>query len=167
MRWWALAALLTVGLCAIEAQTPAKTSPRPDVPTILAMRARLYQNKRSEWSADLLASEHPDLRNSGAGPDASNATLVIVEIRGRPGGTYTGYFGASTRYSVRVMAREGRRKILLDETQLVPVLNAQGTAHLAFLLHQGGCSAVQLRASIVGKDAGTPVERTLNFTCGE
>ena len=137
------------------------------VPRVAAIRARLFLNKSSGWSDDMLASGAADLRNSNAGPDASNATLVIVEVSGEPGGNYTGYFGAATKYAVRLVAREGGAKSLLDESQLLPVLNAQGSIHLAFLLHQGGCEPVTLRVSVVGAVTGPPIERTLAFTCGE
>jgi hypothetical protein len=158
--------LLSTGQPVLESQAAPKTA-SANAPVIRTMRAQLFLNKKGAWSGDVLAAGAPDLRNSGAGPDASNATLVIVEVAGEAGANYTGSLGTGTKYSVRLVAREGRDKTILDQTQRIPVPDARGTVHLPFLLRQGGCSAIVLRASIVGAVAGKPVERTLAFTCGE
>jgi hypothetical protein len=160
-------ALLSTGQPVLESQSAPKTLSAASAPVIRTMRAQLFLNKKGAWSNDVLAAGAADLRNSGAGPDASNTTLVVVEVGGQAGANYTGSLGTGTKYSVRLVAREGRDKTLLDQTQRIPVLDARGTVHLPFLLRQGGCSAVVLRASIVGAVASKPVERTLTFTCGE
>ena len=53
------------------------------------MRAHLFQNKRGVISEDVLAKPG-GLANTIAGPDSANAALIVVEVSGAPGGTYTG-----------------------------------------------------------------------------
>jgi hypothetical protein len=47
------------------------------------------------------------------------------------------------------------------------VLDDKGKAYLAFLIHQDGCKPVQLTATVVGRDAGKPMQKSLDFACGE
>ena len=151
------------------AQT-AGGSPQVNAPAIGGMRAHLFQNKSAKFSdEDVLDPAYGGSWNTIAGPGAANATLVIVEVTGAPGGTYTGYFGPQSKYMVRFVAREGgaKPKALIDETRAIPVLNDAGKVYLAFLVHQGGCAPVRLTATIVGANAGKPLERSLNFACGE
>jgi hypothetical protein len=168
-RLIAAVALAATSACApatVAGQAPS-ASRSADVPAIGGMRAHLFQNKKGEWSEDILAPQYGGSWNSIAGPNAANATLVVVEVSGPPGGTFTGFFGPETKYRVRLVAREGSRRVLLDQTQTIPVLNDQGKASLAFLLHQSGCTPVRLTASVVGARASKPLQRSLNFACGE
>jgi hypothetical protein len=164
----------TVAVAAASACSPpalagqaAASSRDGSVPTIAGVRAFLYRNKTGEWSEDVLAPGYGGSWNTIAGPNAANATLVVVEVSGPPGGTYTGYFGPATKYAVRLVAREGRQKVLLNQSQVIPVLNDQGKVSLPFLLHQGGCAPVRLTLSVVGVHAPPPVYRSLSFACGE
>src|SRR6185503_6040529 len=102
--------------------------------------------------------------NTVAGPNAANATVIVVEISGVPPEA------ARSKYAVKLVARETGRsvKLLLTSTQPVPLSNDQGKAYLPFLIHQTGCSAVQLTATLMtGQKPGKPIERTLTFSCGE
>ena len=94
---------------------------------------------------------------------------MILEVSGAPGGTYTGFFGPETKFSVRLVAQEPKRQpmSLLDRTQAIPVLNEQGKGYIPFLLYQSGCAPVRLTASVVGRQPSRPLERTLPFACGE
>jgi hypothetical protein len=151
----------------VVAQTPAGASSTGGIPSISGMRAHLFQNKTGAWSDNVLAPDYGGSWNSIAGPAAANATLVVVDVSGPPGGTFTGFFGPKTRYRVRLVAREGQEKVLLDQTQTIPVLNDQGKVSLAFLLHQGGCAPVRLTAFLVGSRPSKPVRQSLHFACGE
>jgi hypothetical protein len=151
----------------IAAQTP-DTSRAGGGPTISGIRAHLFHNKSGKLSdVDLLGPTEPALWNTIAGPEAAKSTLVVVEVSGPPSGTFTGYFGPETKYMVRLVAREGRAKLLLDQRQVIPVLSDRGKVSLAFLLHQSGCVPVRLTASLVGARPAKPVERSLDFACGE
>ena len=160
-------ALALLAPAALGAQAPA-ASRAGRAPTISAVRAHLFHNKSGKLSdVDLLGPTEPALWNTIAGPDAAKSTLVVIEVSGPPSGTFTGYFGPDTKYMVRLVAREGGAKVLLDQRQVIPVLSADGKVSLAFLLHQSGCRPVRLTASLVGLRPGKPVERSLDFACGE
>jgi hypothetical protein len=162
----AVAPASACSLAPVAAQSPAASRPG-DAPAINGVCAYLFQNKKGGWSEDALAPEYGGSWNSIAGPNAANATLVVVEVSGAPGRAYASFASSETKYAVRLVAREGRRKLLLDQTQTIPVLNDDGRVSLAFLLHQGGCVRVELTASIVGPRAPPSVQRSLNFACGE
>jgi hypothetical protein len=162
--YFALAALAPSAVIAQSSSASRAT----DGPTISAIRAHLFHNKSGKLSdVDVLGPTEPALWNTIAGADAAKSTLVVVEVSGPPSGTFTGYFGPETKYFVRLVAREGREKLLLDQRQVIPVLSERGKVTLAFLLHQGGCQPVRLTASLVGARPGKPVQRSLNFACGE
>jgi hypothetical protein len=151
----------------VKAQTGGTASPQ-DSPVISGMRAHLFKSKTADWSADVLAPGFDGGWNTVAGPNAANATLVIVEVSGARGGTYTGYFGPATKFSVRLVAQEPRRQTpVLDRTQAIPVLNEQGKGYVPFLIYQSGCAPVRLTATVVGRQTSQPLERTLPFACGE
>ena len=137
-------------------------------PTIAGIRVHLFQSKRGVLSEDVLAKPG-GLANTIAGADSASAALIVVEVSGAPGGTYTGYFGPATDYRVRLVAREGGRKprLLVNHTQRIPVLNDQGRVYIPYLVNQSGCAPVRLTATLVGTGAGKPFERTLDFACGE
>jgi hypothetical protein len=174
LRWPPMTAFILVFVLGVLAPSLAVAqtrgaSPPGAAPVISGMRAHLFQNKTGQLSDDILDATRGGSWNSIAGPNASNATLVVIEVSGPPGGTFTGHFGPQTKSSVRLVARETRRtpRLLLDKTQVVPVLTDQGKGYLAFLVYQSGCAAVRLTATIVGFGAAKPVERSLNFACGE
>lgn len=162
--------VLTATVACLSSAQGEQTSRSPEaaeVPAIGAVHAHLFQNKTAAWSADVLAPGYAGSWNSIAGPTSANATLVVVEVTGPPGGTFTGHFGPDTRYGVRVVAREGTKKTVLDRTQTVPILNERGKVSVAFLFYQSGCTPVRLTVSIVGAHAPKPVQKSLSFACGE
>ena len=161
--------VFALGLAAQTPSGPARDAPASGAPNVSSMRAHLFQNKSGQLSQDILDPKYGGSWNAIAGPNASDATLVVVEVSGSPGGTYTGFFGPKTKYAVRLVAREGGRrpKLLLDATRAIPVLNDDGKVYVAFFLNQGGCAPVRLTATTVGVGAGKPLERSLNFACGE
>lgn len=166
-------AIASVALCLSVGAPPALGAQARDgrternVPTISGMRAHLFENETGQLSDDILGRTPSRLWNTIAGPHSANATLVVVEVSGPPSGTFNGFFGPQTKYLVRVVAREGARKLLLDRAQVIPVLSEQGKVNVAFLVQQSGCVPVRLTATIVGQRPGKPVERSLNFACGE
>jgi hypothetical protein len=158
-----LTALAPTTACTQASRTATRT-----VPKVLRVRAYLFENKTAKWSDDVLDPMYAGLINTVAGSDASNATLVVVQLSGEPGGTYTGHFGPDTKYVVRLVAREAERSApLIDQSQVIPVLNAEGQVTVAFLLHQDGCKSIRLSATVVGIETSKPVEQSLNFICRE
>lgn len=163
-----LAALVTTAPSVLGAQA-VDTNPVKAAPTLIGMKAYLFRNKSATWSDNILDPAYGGSWNSIAGPNAANATLVVVEVSGPPGATYTGYFGNRTKYSVRLVASEMGRKTkrLLDQTQPIPVLSDQGKVHLGFLLYQGGCATVRLTATVIGPGSAKALDESLHFACGE
>lgn len=158
----AMVALFPVAACS---QVPDAGS--SDMPSITGIRGHLFQNKTGTLSGDVLAPGAPELWNSFAGPGAANATVLVLEISGLPGSGYSGAPGSGPRYRAHVVAREtGQPAPLLDQAQAIPVLSDEGKAYLVFVLYQGGCAPVTVTASVEGIGS-TPVERSLDFACGE
>lgn len=160
-----LVVMSTVTPKAVWVQSPPAMAP----PTISGVRAHLFQNKTATLSDDVTDPKSAGLWNSIAGPNAANAVLVVVEVSGPPGGTYTGHFGLHTKYMVRLVAQETglTPRRLLDQSQTIPVLSDRGKIYLGFLIHQGGCAPVRLTATIIGPHAAKPLETSLSFACGE
>ena len=150
---------LASGLIAPPALSAPGQSRKDGDPVLSDMRAHLFHNKTAQLSENVLDPKYRGSWNSIAGPNAANATLIVVEVSGLSTGTY----------SVHLVAREtGRRpKLLLDRTQVVPSANDHGKVYLPFLMHQTGCAPVHLTARLAGVRPGTPLERTLAFACGE
>jgi hypothetical protein len=138
--------------------------PRQDPqPVVSAVRAQLFENKNGRLSQDLLDPKYQGSWNSIAGPNAANATLVVVEVSG----VRADYGGQ--KYSVKLVARETGRspRILLTSTQPLPASNDSGKVYLPFLIYQTGCSPVRLSVTVNGRHPGKPIERTMAFACGE
>jgi hypothetical protein len=141
----------------------AQTRPQP---AFAGMRAFLTRNKTGELSANVLDPAFDGLRNTIAGPNAADAMLVVVELSGPPNTAFTG--AAAPKYTVRLIAREGKRESrVFDRTVPLPVLGNGGRAFVSFLVRQDGCVPVRLTASLVGPRTVKPLERVVNFTCGE
>lgn len=168
MKRLLLLAVLSVIAPATTAGPSAKATAAASAPVISGIRAHLFHNKTAKLSDDILGSTRRELWNTIAGANSATATLVVVEVAGPPGATYTGYFGPHTKYTVRLVATErARNKRLLDRSQTIPVLNDEGKVYIGFMLHHGGCTPVRLTATIIGPRSGQPVERSLDFACGE
>lgn len=160
----AVISLLLSGLLAWFAPVTQAASPsdNPDglravsdtpAPRITALRAHLFQNHTARLSEDMLAVPGTGPWNGIAGPQASAATLVVVEVSGPPQAAYVGRPGALPRYTLRLQAVErdrGRTRSLLDQTLPLPVLGPDGKAYLPFLVRPGGCAGVQFTARLIG-----------------
>lgn len=158
-RWFALVFLLLLARAALAG---------PAVPRVEAVRLQLFETKTGRFGEALAASPPRGLANIGSGPQASNAVLVVVEVRGEPDTLYSGRRDAAPRYALRLVASErGRARPLLEQTQPLPAMNTEGQAFLAFLLHPGGCASLRLNVSLVGRHAAKPTELQLPLACGE
>jgi len=165
LPWLTLAGLL------LTARSGASAPPVPAevaLPRIEAVRLQLFDNKTGRFGDDVLAGTPRGLSNIGSGPQASNAALVVVELRGQPDARYSGRPDTAPRHGLRLVASErGRHRPLLDQTQALPVMGPQGQAFVAFLLHPGGCKPLRLSVSLIGPRATTTTEAQLPLSCGE
>lgn len=158
-HWFVLAVLLLIARVAVAG---------PVVPHIEAIRLQLFENKTGRFGDPLPLEPRRGLANIGAGRQASNAVLLVVEVRGQADTRYSGQHDAAPRYLLRLVAHErGRSKPLLEQTQVLPAMNGEGQAFLAFLLHPGGCAPLRMNVSLVGPRAAKPTELHLPLACGE
>ena len=148
---------------------PVNTNADRSGPSIAGVRVHLFRNKSATLSDDVLLRDQQDLANTAAGPESTNAALVVVEVAGPPGGTFTGFFGPKTHFRVRLLAQEQGRKPsrLLDQTQTIPVLDDKGRVFLGFWLMPSGCAPVVLTATIAELPSAKPMQKTLDYACGE
>ena len=157
-------AAIVIALAALGA---GAVSGQASGPTLSGMRAHLFENKTAQLSEDILDPKYRGAWNTIAGPNAANATLVIVEVSDVGPAAGAGRGGVA-KPAVHLVAREtGRQpRTLVDRTQPIPGPNDQRKAFVPFLVYQGGCDPVRLTATLVG-GRGNPLERTLAFACGE
>ena len=93
------------------------------------------------------------------GVGQATATLVVIEIAGRPD-TY-----APTRKIAFTATAE--RHALLIKTLELGRPGEDGKFHAAFWLYDTGCTPVALKARIVGQAEDSAIQKTLNFRCGD
>lgn len=126
---------------------------------ITAVKAMLFYGQTGTFSPDLFGSSAPTLQNVRTGEGQATATLVLVEITGRPD-TY-----APTR-KIAFTATAGRRA-LLTKTLDLGRPGEDGKFHTAFWLYDTGCTPVMLKTRIVGQAEDSAVQKTINFKCGD
>jgi len=163
IRFVLLMILTTIGPATAGAEQVNVNKPGPSV---AGMRVHLFQNKSATLSDDILLRDQQDLINVIAGPESTNAALVVVEVAGPPGGTFN---TLKTHFRVRLVAQEQGRKParLLDQTQIIPIFNDKGSVFLGFWLMPSGCAPVVLTATIAELPSPKPVQKTLYYGCGE
>jgi hypothetical protein len=126
---------------------------------IAAVKAMLFYAETATFSADLFGPSAPTLQNVSTGQGQAIATLVIVEITGPPD-TYM------PSRKIAFTATAGRR-LLLNKTLGVGRPGDDGKFHAAFWLYDTACTPVVLKARITGQTPQYPVQKTLNFRCGD
>lgn len=149
-------------LLALAAPAVGRAQGATPPPYRLSLRAQLFYTERGTFSPDIIA--HPvDLWNTPAGEGraggASNATLVIVVVRGEAG-SYV-----PTR-KVELTVTSGGREVF-RRAEEPGILNTEGRTYVAFWLYDTGCRRLRLSARILGQTPSTPVTATIPFACGE
>jgi hypothetical protein len=151
---WVIAVAGLLLAAAAAAQRPA-----PPPFGIAALKAMLFYGQTGTFSADLFGPSAPTLQNVSTGEGQAIATLVVVEISGRPD-TY-----APAR-KVALTASAGGRA-LLSRSLGIGRPGDDGKFHAAFWLYDTGCAPVVIRARITGQVEDSSVQKTLNFRCGD
>jgi hypothetical protein len=126
---------------------------------ISAVKAMLYYGQTGSFSADLFGPAAPTLQNVRTGEGQSTATLVVIEITGRPDAY------APTR-QVSLTATAGQRA-LLTKTLAIGRPAEDGKFHAAFWLYDTGCAPVVLKARLLGQTEDSAIQKTINFKCGD
>ena len=112
----------------------------------------------------MLSRSDLTLRNTvigeGGAGGASTATLVLVEVSGRPGS-----LAQPERRVEFVVKSDG--KVRFEKSIPVEVLSENGRFFAAFWLYDTGCEPLELHARITGQSVTSERTGRLNFVCGE
>ena len=140
---------------------PAAAAQRPPPPPfqIAALKAMLFYGQTGTFSADLFGPSAPTLQNVGTGVGQAIATLVVVEISGRPD-SY-----APARKVALAATASGR--ILLSRSLGIGRPDDNGKFHIGFWLYDTTCGPVVIRARITGQAEDSLMQKTLSFRCGD
>lgn len=106
-----------------------------------------------------------DLTNVIIGDPPSHATLVTVDLAGRPGSS-----GGTTggRESVTLTARTATaRRVVSRQTATIGSFSESGRSVAVFVVQDTGCEALQITASVGRGGRGRRAEVTVPFACGE
>jgi len=126
---------------------------------IAALKAMLFYGETGTFSPDLFGPSAPALQNVGTGEGQANATVVVVEISGRPD-TY------APERRVALDATAGGR-LLLRRTQGIGRPNDDSKFHVGFWLYDTPCVPLVIRVRITGQTEDSAMQKTLNFRCGD
>ena len=132
---------------------------QPVAPKIVAIHAQLFHENSGKFSDDLLRDDAPGLWNTIIGENASNFTLVTVEVEGKdvPQGV-----------RVEVVARGDKRKVRGKAVREVSIYDAKTRFFAPLWLSDTGCEELEISARLIGKGvATTVVKKTVPFKCGE
>ena len=134
---------------------------------ISAIRAKLFYEDKGTFSGDVLTEKYFALWNviigEGSAEGNSNATLVLVEITGKPGASEIRRKVAFTA----VAGKGSRARTLLKRTLSTGILSNRGKWYGAFWLQGTGCEPVTLTARLTGQAQPFVMRRTIDFRCGE
>ena len=156
----ALAVVWLIAVAGLLVPAAAVTQrPAPPPFGIAALKAMLFYGQTGTFSADLFGPSAPALQNVSTGEGQAIATLVVVEISGRPD-TY-----APARKVALTAAAGGRA--LLNRTLAIGRPGDDGKFHAAFWIYDTACAPVMIRARITGQAEDSSVQKTLNFRCGD
>ena len=155
--------LAAVPLLALAAAGSSHARPAPAQPAYrLSLRAMLFYSDKGTFSRDIIARP-VTLWNTpigeGASGGASNATLVVVDVRGEAG-SYV-----PERKIELTVTRNGRT--IFQRAEEPSVLNSSGHTYVGFWLYGTGCERIRLSARVQGQRGTAPVTATIPFDCGE
>jgi hypothetical protein len=140
---------------------PAQATPSY---TITDVRAHLFYSDGATFSENLVGN--PKIRalwntpiGEGDAGAPSSATLVVVEISGKPGSYEAGR-------GVELAVRDGKREIF-RLSQALSVLSDKGHAYAAFWLYDTGCAPLRISTALLGQRNPTRRVVDIPFHCGE
>jgi hypothetical protein len=156
-------ALFLTSVILAGASTPLLAQSAPPY-RITDVRAHLFYSGEGTLSGNLIGSKGigslwNTIIGEGGSGGASSATLIIVEISGKPG-SYGG------RSSVELAVR-GSTKEVFRRTQQLDVLSDKGKAYVGFWLYGTGCDPLRISARLVGSSKSNASTIEIPFHCGE
>ncbi len=150
--------LLAFGAAAVVA---ASTALAAEAPRIAAIHAQLYHEATGKLSDDdILVPDAPGMWNTIIGENASNFTLVTVEVQGKdvPVGAV----------KVQIVARGYKRRIVESRTIDVSLYDRKTRFFAPLWLYDTGCDEIEVSARLIGRSvAGATVKKVIPFKCGE
>ena len=158
------ALILAVVLVSGGQFVPAETETPPYA--ITDIKAYLYLNHKDALSRDISDEPKGSLWNTiiGAGlaGSPSRATLVVVEISGKP----EAYEG---KRRIEVTVQEMGKKVVTKLKQKVAIggISKDGKYFAPFLVYDTGCLPLKISAKLVGQSDETLKEKLIQFECGE
>jgi hypothetical protein len=158
-------AIATASLCLIAARHHSMVREEPPY-RIAAIRAMLFYTDSGTFSPDLLSYRglinlwnvpaNQRLDHEIGGP--SNATLVIVEIRGRAASYVPGR-------QIDFRATTGKKVLSHQASDIY--MSAPGVSYAAFWLSNTGCESIRLSARVIGQADTSSHSAEIPFHCGE
>ena len=133
---------------------------------ITDVKAYLYFNHKDTLSKDISNEQKGALWNTiigeGLAGSPSRATLVVVEISGKP----EAYEG---KRRVEVTVQERGKKVVTKLKQKFPIggISKDGKYFAPFLVYDTGCLPLKISAKLVGQSDETLKEKLIQFECGE
>lgn len=174
-RTAAMPIALMLGMAGIVA--PFARADGPAVPgrlSVTGLQGRLFHEATGKFSEDVLNDPNVVLWNvpirSPAAGGPSSSVLVLVEFSGSgERADPRRRVELRVRYRSSETSADGKKPV--GNTELVELLapgrlGDDGHGFAAFVIHGTGCAPVHLAARVVG-DVAKPVERTIEFKCGE
>ncbi len=158
--------LLMVSLC-LNLKVSAQTRTPPY--KINAIKAMLYYEGNGTFSRDILAKPDFFLFNTIIGEDASETTMVLVEVTGKPDSDEPLRkieFTAAYQYYRRQVPRTVSIKRVV-EIGSIGSFDKPDKSYIAFWLNNTGCFPVKITARIIGQAQPSTMSKTILFGCGE
>lgn len=130
---------------------------------IASMQAKLFYTDRGTFSDNIIDnSAYRPLYNTIIGEGASGGpaddVLVIIKITGKP--------GSYAERAVTFKATSGK-KVLVNTTSSISVLNDKGEGYVAFWVYRCTDSELRLRAEITNQKTKAAVNKVIPFEGGE
>jgi hypothetical protein len=140
---------------------------RPGAYRISAVQAKLFYDQSGTFSPDVLKGFRlwNAIIGEGDAREPSSATLVLVEVSGKPGA-----YEPSRKVEITAVRKgTGRRSRPSSVRKVVEtgILSSKGRWVAPLWLDGTGCDPVTIRARLLGQGASASVTRTIEFQCGE
>lgn len=154
-------------ICAMSTTDPGLAENTLSDYELSSLKAYLYHEESGTVSTkDIISLPKGSLWNTtigaGAAGSPSHATLVVVEITGKPG-------SYEPKRKVELIAQEtGKTKTLkFKKTAVLGGLSREGKYFAAFWLYDTGCVPIVLSARLLGQSGVSKSGKVIDFSCGE
>ena len=132
---------------------------------ISAVRAFLYLNQKDSLSANIIDNPSVgDLLNIHMGGgwvrSPSQEIMITVEVAGEREGYASGRM-------IHLTVKKVDGTVLVDRRPKIGLLGDDGRWFETFVVYDGFCDTLRIRAEILGQKEPSVVEKHIDFVCGE